>query len=341
MTRTWFVPIPPAVTLLVFTFVVACTSTGQPQPADSNETLVWPAPPQKARIEFLYDFSHSKDLGIGQSFFTRLWNYIAGERHSNMIRPYALTVSGQRIAVADPGLRAIHVFDTADNTYEQITRAGKQLLVSPVGISIGADRYYISDSFLNKVFILDGQGNFISAIDDISRPTGVVFEPNSKRLYVADTLGHRICVFDADGKKLFEFGKRGGKSGNDFNFPTHLYLSSGKLYVNDTMNFRLQIFDLDGNYLSSFGSHGDSSGYFAQPKGIGTDMEGHIYVVDAVFHRVQIFNPQGRFLLDFGGYGRQQGQFLLPTGLYIDQDKIYVADSYNRRVQVFRFLGGD
>lgn len=335
-----FVPVSPAIIILI-TLVAACTSTGESQPVDTNETLVWPAPPQKARIEFLYDFNNSKELGLTQSFITRLWNYIAGEQQNAMIRPYALAVDGHRIAVADPGMRAIHLFDTAENKYQKITRIDKQLLVSPVGISIGPDRLYISDSFLKKVFILDSQGNYISVIDGMSRPTGIVFDPNSKRLYVADTLDHRICVFDAEGKKLFEFGKRGGKTGNDFNFPTHLFLSSGKLYVNDTMNFRLQIFDLDGNYISSFGSHGDSSGYFAQPKGIGTDTEGHIYVVDAVFHRVQIFNPEGRFLLDFGGYGRQHGQFLLPTGLCIDQDKIYVADSYNRRVQVFRFLGGD
>jgi sugar lactone lactonase YvrE len=31
----------------------------------------------------------------------------------------------------------------------------------------------------------------------------------------------------------------------------------------------------------------------------------------------------------------------LPTGIFISEnDTIYVADSYNRRVQVFRYIGG-
>jgi DNA-binding beta-propeller fold protein YncE len=106
------------------------------------------------------------------------------------------------------------------------------------------------------------------------------------------------------------------------------------------MNFRIQVFDLDGRFISSFGSHGDGSGDFAQPKGVGIDAEGHVYVVDALFNRVQIFDEQGVLLLVFGGDGGAPGEFWLPSGLQIAGDRIYVADSYNRRVQIFQFLGG-
>ena len=40
-----------------------------------------------------------------------------------------------------------------------------------------------------------------------------------------------------------------------------------------------------------------------------------------------------------GGEGTDAGQFYLPAGVTIDQqDRIWVADSYNRRVQVFQYL---
>jgi len=106
------------------------------------------------------------------------------------------------------------------------------------------------------------------------------------------------------------------------------------------MNFRLLAFDLDGKPTGSFGHHGDGSGDFAQPKGVAVDGQGHVYVADAVFNRVQIFDRQGRFLLAFGREGAKDGQFLLPSGVFITGDRIYVADSYNQRVQVFQFLGG-
>ena len=74
------------------------------------------------------------------------------------------------------------------------------------------------------------------------------------------------------------------------------------------------------------------------------DSEGHVYVVEALFDAIQIFDGAGRYLLGFGERGPGRGQFSLPGGLFIDpQDRIYVGDSYNRRVQVFQYLrgGGD
>jgi hypothetical protein len=63
-----------------------------------------------------------------------------------------------------------------------------------------------------------------------------------------------------------------------------------------------------------------------------------VYVIDAHFECVQIFDPQGRLLLTFGEEGHGPGQFWLPTGIHIDDDdRIWIADSYNRRVQVFDY----
>jgi sugar lactone lactonase YvrE len=55
---------------------------------------------------------------------------------------------------------------------------------------------------------------------------------------------------------------------------------------------------------------------------------------------VQVFNPAGELLYYFGQQGDGPSQFQLPAGICIDrQDRIYVVDSYNRRVQVFQFFG--
>ena len=80
-------------------------------------------------------------------------------------------------------------------------------------------------------------------------------------------------------------------------------------------------------------------GYFGQPKGIAVDSEDHVYVVDAHFETVQIFDSDGNLLLDFGSEGRDDGQFWLPAGIFIDvRNRIWSADSYNRRVAVFQYL---
>ena len=49
----------------------------------------------------------------------------------------------------------------------------------------------------------------------------------------------------------------------------------------------------------------------------------------------------GAFLLSLGALGRERGEFWLPVGLFIGpDDRIYIADSYNQRVQVLRYIGG-
>jgi hypothetical protein len=69
-------------------------------------------------------------------------------------------------------------------------------------------------------------------------------------------------------------------------------------------------------------------------------------VVDGRSHSVTICNENGELLLTFGGYyavsesGKiAPGGFALPTSIDIDSnDKIYVADQMNARVQVFQLL---
>jgi DNA-binding beta-propeller fold protein YncE len=70
------------------------------------------------------------------------------------------------------------------------------------------------------------------------------------------------------------------------------------------------------------------------------DRHGHIYVVDGMHHAMQVFDRDGQLLLAVGEQGREPGQFWLPSGVYATaQDLIFVADAFNRRVQVFRYVG--
>ncbi|MCA9251159.1 MAG: hypothetical protein KDA54_08495, partial [Phycisphaerales bacterium] len=60
---------------------------------------------------------------------------------------------------------------------------------------------------------------------------------------------------------------------------------------------------------------------------------------DAHFENVQAFTTQGELLMAFGEEGTGVGEFWLPAGVFIDQmQRLWVTDSYNRRVQVFQLL---
>jgi len=328
--------------VVLLLFALSACGPGEDTRADQAAqyaSVVWPEPPQTARIRLVGIFGEPDDLGIRKSLFSRFWGWIAGAAPREMVRPYAIASDGPRIAVADPGIGVVHLFDTAAHKYTRIDSAGAELLASPVGVALAGDSLYVADSGLGKIFVFDASAKLVGTMEGPERPTGLAWDDADGRLYVVDTTGHKVVAFGRDGKRLFEFGGRGTEDGK-FNFPSHVTIWGGHLYVNDTMNFRIQIFDLEGRFISSFGTHGDGTGDFAQPKGIGVDSEGHIYVADALFNRVQIFDDHGRLLLVFGSDGAEPGGFWLPAGVTISQDRIYVADSYNRRVQIFQFLGG-
>lgn len=187
---------------------------------------------------------------------------------------------------------------------------------------------------------MDKNQKHVATYSDFMRPTSLAYDDKNEKLYIADTLAHKIFAINRNGQVDLDFGERGDGDGQ-FNYPSHIAIANGLLYVNDTMNFRIQVFDLKGNHISNLGTHGDSPGYFSTPKGIAINSDGYIFVAEALANRVQVFNQAGDFLLDFGFSGNQKAAFQMPTGLTIHGNKIYVADSGNRQIQVFEYLGGN
>jgi len=304
--------------------------------------MVWPSPPATARIRFVRSITTPQDLGIRKSFFRRVLDMITGGSEAHFVRPSGVAERNEVVYVADPGAQSVWILDPVNNRTTRVHRVGDTELVSPVAVAVRADgAVFVADSWAGKVLLVDRKGNYlgVAAQAGLQRPVGLAYDDHNGRLYVADSAGQRIVVYNANGDELFSWGTRGSGEG-EFNYPTHLaFGNDDNLLVTDALNFRVQSFDRDGRFLRQFGRHGDSSGSFAAPKGIAVDSGRHIYIVDALFDTVQIFGTDGTFLLAFGNQGSGPGQFWLPAGLFINKrDRIFVADAYNRRIQVFEFL---
>jgi len=290
-------------------------------------------------------FSRPEHLGITGGFSRRLADFLFGARDTRLVRPMAVATVGDVVYVADPGAKGVHRFDRAEGSYDLVQGEGGAPLAQPVGLARGGDgAVYVSDSALAQVLVIRPGAKSASALrlgTELRRPTGIAYDPATRRLFVVDTASHRVLSFERDGSLATSFGRRGTGDG-EFNYPTFLWRdASGQLYVTDSLNFRVQIFDPQGRFLRKFGRAGDGTGDAARQKGVATDSYGHVYVVDALFNAFQIFDPQGRFLLSVGEQGYARGEFWLPAGIFIgDDDTIYIADSYNRRVQQFRYIGG-
>ena len=339
--------------LVLLTAGCASTHTVLRYQADADTAQVWPAPPDSPRYRYIGQLTGEENVqpteeGKLASAGSRFFKWLVGltsAKHTPVIlqRPQGVMVDDAgRVYVTDVSRQAVYVFDEAAGTmavWEMATP--KQRFLTPIGIAPGANgEILVADAQLGYVVRLDREGHFLGTIGkgQLSWPTGVARDPASGRIYVAETHGHDIRVFNDAGEVLRSFGKRGEAPG-DFNSPTFLTIAQDKLYVTDTLNARIQVLTLDGKPLQTVGKRGLFMGDMPRPKGIGVDKDGNIYVVESYFDYLLVFNAAGQFLMPIGGTGSGVGQFYQPGGVWADRrDRIYIADTFNGRIVILQFL---
>ena len=312
----------------------------------SIPNIVWPPPPAPAKIRYAGQLESSADVKRSPGLFKAIGELIVGAREpQRMYGPRAVlcTRGGQRVWVADPGGRRVHMFDLQRRSYQGITQVGGTPLLNPVDLCAGPGRsILLCDSENIGVYRLaESDGSFLGSMrlpEDIQRPVALHYDERREELFVVDAVAHDIKVLDPEGRLLRLLGQRGGDPGQ-FNYPCDIAEWGGNLWIVDAGNNRVQGITPTGQPVQRFGQEGDTPGDLALPKSIAFDSEGHAYVVDARFENVQVFDPSGRLLLFFGHEGTAEGEFWLPSGIFIDlDDRIWVCDTYNGRLQMFDYI---
>jgi DNA-binding beta-propeller fold protein YncE len=189
--------------------------------------------------------------------------------------------------------------------------------------------------------------------DVLKQPIGVAVHPITGNIYVTDTGNGRVQVFDPNGNSLFKFKTvaRDGMVGSLVR-PTYIAINKrGEVYVADRAHRGLFVFTTEGKFIKELKPKG-----YPQFKAVGWmpvalefDDKDFLYLTDIrINHRVlKIDTRTGKVLKIFGKLGRVEkvsekpGVLLWPNGLAYDgkRKRIYVADSDNRRVQVFDLKG--
>jgi DNA-binding beta-propeller fold protein YncE len=310
--------------------------------------MVWPPPPDTARIHYVGELVGESSLRESTTGLAAFGALFTGERvRVPFSKPAAVAVESERVFVADPaapGGPAVHILDLADRSFRSIREASGKPLEGPIDVAVDQGTVAVADSMRGSVFLFDRNGRFIREIGAVmlERPASVCWRRRTGELLVLDAASHRCLVFDRDGEFIRAIGKRGTAPG-DFNYPAGMCQISNaeqeRIIIADSMNFRVQALDATGKPTLVIGRKGNAAGSFSMPRDVAVDSGGRLYVLDNQFENIQVFGQGGQLLMAFGQEGNELGQFSLPTGLFIDaRDRIWVADSYNRRVQVFQYL---
>ena len=113
------------------------------------------------------------------------------------------------------------------------------------------------------------------------------------------------------------------------------FSNNSDMFVTSFNNHCIYVYDSNGRQKTTIGSYGTGPLQFANPLGIAINGD-IMYVTEHGGHRIHKLTLGGKFLGTFGSVGSRQGQFCHPYDICIGpDDRIYVADYSNNRIQVF------
>jgi sugar lactone lactonase YvrE len=325
------------VSLIITLLLLAATSRTW---SDGTDRLVWPAPPDTARLEYVGSV-HCAELSTRQGLFGRLKRLVGGKTDDDQITlPFDVLVRGEKMFMTCQNIPALIEVSRTKNDFK-LHIDKKNPLSYPVCLCDGGSGIiYLTDSENGFVYrFSDGKLKLFIA-SGLVRPTGIAALPELQKIYVVDTGEHLLKIFDYEGN-LLRVVPGPGMESLQLHYPTFATATAdGHILINDALNYRIKRFDADGNLVSEFGVEGDGPGAFSRPKGISVDGDAHVYVMDNLFDNLQVFDAAGNVLLAVGSAGQEPGQFWSPAGIDIHRDTVYIADTFNNRIQVLRYLGG-
>jgi hypothetical protein len=171
----------------------------------------------------------------------------------------------------------------------------------------------------------NGKGQF-------ENPHGLAVD-SAGNIFVADTDNGRIEKFSPNGTFVTSMGQ--------FEAPNGIAIDrTGNIYVAEIgSRHRIQKLRTDGTFIAEWAPQ------LYGPRKITIGPDDSIYVVDSGRNRIVKFGPDGQVLASWGGEGTDDGQFRGPSSVAVGptNNKVYVADPLNSRIQVFdsngTFLG--
>jgi DNA-binding beta-propeller fold protein YncE len=167
------------------------------------------------------------------------------------------------------------------------------------------------------------EGGHGSGKGQFDNPHGIALDA-AGNIFVADTGNGRIDKFSPNGTFVTSIATTD---------PNGIAVDrAGNIYVAEIgSKHRVQKLGPDGTFIAAW-----APGLYG-PRKIAIGPDNSIYVVDSGRNRIVKLSPDGQVLASWGSEGSGDGQFIGLSSVAVDptNNKVYVADPINSRIQVF------
>ena len=191
--------------------------------------LVWPSPPNIARVRWLdyfagmkIDYTPAEAAKPKASWMDRLAGSQPEDAKVNvktypfqMVAPFGIAFDSKGLVyVADQRVGAVFIFNVETRETQLIRNGYEAHFVWINGLAIDDDdRLFVSDGKLHRVLIFNPkhelEGQITEGLED---PVGLAIDAENRFLYVVDTQQDQVIVYDADTLKLLRRIGTGGKN---------------------------------------------------------------------------------------------------------------------------------
>jgi hypothetical protein len=213
-------------------------------------------------------------------------------------------------------------------------------LGKPYGIALHQSKFYVCDSALHAVVILDlakGKVGPLQVPEEgaLAEPLNITIDTEGVR-YITDDVRDQVICLDAGDKLKWILGKKGEMK------PRDVAVSKDRIFVADVQGHCVRVYEKETRKpLFTIPREQDTNNVnalMALPTNLALDSKGWLYASDSFAGRVQVYDDSANYVRSLGSMGDdpQSGMLKRPKGVAVDGAGIvYVVDAAYQLVQMF------
>lgn len=274
---------------------------------------------------------HASAVAAPKATFVSASEERFGDPHDLVISP-----DGKFLYVSDVYNDQVTVLDAL--SLQILGAIGKGHLSRPHDVAFDQrGRLLVADTGNDRVAIYEvagAKGKLVGGVTKLSKPEGVAAGPRES-IYVSTVGDHDVRQWRA--ARFVRIAGEYGEGVEQMIRPHDVDVDEqGRVYVSDPGNDRLHVLDAELQFRETIGGPKYN---FNEPKYFAIAPDGWLFIADEYNHQIKILDENRTLVLTIGSgeAGKGPNRFDNPEGVEIRGENLWISDSDNNRIVLYRF----